>query len=142
MRSRFVRFNAVGVAGFALQLVMLWLLARGGVHYLAATALAVEAAILHNFAWHECWTWPDRPAGGRTRLARLARFHAVNGAVSLAGNLLLMPVLVRGAGLPVLAANLVAVVVCAAVNFAGAERLVFSRNMKAAGYGEEASRCA
>src|SRR5256885_16206617 len=105
MRSRFVRFNAVGVAGFALQLVVLWLLVRAGVHYLAATAVAVEAAILHNFAWHERWTWRDRPAGGRSRLARLARFHAVNGTVSLAGRLLLLPVLRRGAGLPVLAAN-------------------------------------
>jgi len=40
---RFWRFNAVGVAGFALQLAILGLLVRGGVHYLAATAIAVAA---------------------------------------------------------------------------------------------------
>ena len=119
MSQRFFRFNLVGVIGFALQLaVLVAMLVRLGLHYLAATALAVEAAILHNFLWHERWTWADRPHGGR--LIRLAHFHAVNGAVSLTGNLLLMPMLVRLCGLPVLPANLIAVLVCAAMNYAGA----------------------
>jgi putative flippase GtrA len=126
--SRFVAFNAVGVIGFAVQLGLLALLVRGRMHYLAATAIAVEAAILHNFLWHERWTWADRAAGpGPARLARLARFHVVNGSVSLAGNLLLMPLLVRVCGLPVVLANTAAVLACAAVNFCGADRLVFSR---------------
>jgi len=139
---RFLRFNAVGAIGFAVQLAVLALLVRAGLHYLAATALAVEVAILHNFVWHERWTWADRPANRRARLARLARFHAVNGGVSIAGNLLLMPVLVRACGMPVVAANAAAVIVCALANFSGAERLVFSHKMKAPGYGEEASKCA
>ena len=122
---RFVRFNAVGVVGFAVQIAALALLVRAGMHYLPATALAVEAAILHNFVWHERWTWRDRAGGGRGR--RLLRFHLVNGSVSLAGNLVLMPLLVDGAGLAVLPSNLVAVVVCALANFAGAERLVFQQ---------------
>ena len=33
-----------------------------GVHYLVATAIGVEAAILTNFLWHDRWTWRDRPA--------------------------------------------------------------------------------
>lgn len=141
---RFLRFNAVGVVGFAVQLGVLALLVRAGVHYLAATAIAVEVAILHNFVWHERWTWRDRRTPGRTWPGRLARFHAVNGGVSLAGNLLLMPVLVRACGLPVLAANATAVLLCALVNFSGADRLVFSHNshkMNASGYEEEASTC-
>lgn len=123
---RFVRFNAVGVIGFGVQLVVLALLLRGGMHYLPATALAVEAALLHNFGWHERWTWKDR-LGERGRGWRLLRFHVVNGAVSLAGNLLLMPLLVDGAGLAVLPSNAIAGAACALVNFAGAERLVFQR---------------
>jgi len=138
---RFWRFNAVGVAGFAVQLAILALLVRGGMHYLAATALAVEAAILHNFLWHERWTWRDRPGTGVTRLVRLARFHAVNGGVSLAGNLLLMPLLVHVCGLPIIPANAAAVLACAAVNFCGADRLVFSHNIGGSGNGEEAPRC-
>jgi putative flippase GtrA len=124
---RFWRFNAVGLLGFAVQLGLLALLVQAGVHYLAATALAVEAAILHNFLWHERWTWRDRPGAGLTRLARLARFHVVNGGVSLAGNMLLMPLLVGAGGLPVLAANGLAVLACAVVNFFGADRIVFLR---------------
>jgi putative flippase GtrA len=123
---RFWRFNAVGVLGFAVQVAVLALLLGAGLHYLAATALAVEAAIVHNFAWHERWTWKDRPARGRGRLTRLVHFHALNGLVSLGGNLVIMHVLVGMAGLPVVPANVVAVLVCAAVNFAAADLVVFA----------------
>jgi putative flippase GtrA len=122
---RFVRFNAVGLLGFAVQFAVLALLIRGGVHYLAATAIAVEAAIFHNFVWHERWTWPDR-AGGRRSL-RLLRFHMANGAVSLAGNLLLMGVLVGRLHLAPVSANLIAVAACATLNFIAADRVVFER---------------
>lgn len=138
---RFWRFNAVGVLGFAVQLGVLALLVQAGLHYLAATALAVEAAILHNFLWHERWTWRDRPSAGWARAARLARFHALNGVVSLAGNVLTMRVLVGTCGMPPLRANLIAVIACAAVNFAGADRVVFSRKIDGSGCREEASRC-
>jgi putative flippase GtrA len=123
---RFWRFNAVGVLGFAVQLGALALLVRLGLHYLAATALAVEAAILHNFLWHERWTWKDRPVHGRGRQRRLAHFHALNGLVSLGGNVVIMHVLVGIAGLPAVPANAVAVLVCAAVNFAAADLVVFA----------------
>ena len=42
----FVRFNVASFAGILLQLATLWLLtSRAGVHYQAATLLAVAAAI-------------------------------------------------------------------------------------------------
>lgn len=122
---RFLRFNGVGVAGFALQLGLLAALLCAGVHYLVATALAVEAAVLHNFAWHERWTWRDRPATGRSRLARLWRFHALNGLVSLVGNVALMRVLVGAFAMPAIPANLIAVLACSLVNYLASDRLVF-----------------
>jgi dolichol-phosphate mannosyltransferase len=126
---RFLRFNAVGVAGFALQIAVLWLLARAGLHYLLATAIAVETAILHNFLWHERWTWKDRPATGRARLGRLARFHALNGTVSLAGNLILMHGFIGVLGMPIVTGNLFAVSICALVNFVASELVVFRRQL-------------
>ena len=123
--QRFLRFNGVGVIGFALQLGVLALLVRLGVHYLAATALAVEAAVLHNFLWHERWTWRDRPAAGRARLARLGRFHLLNGMVSIAGNVILMRLLVGEVGLPPLLANVIAVLACAVINYFASDRMVF-----------------
>ena len=122
---RFLRFNGVGVIGFALQLGVLALLLRLGLHYLAATALAVELTILHNFAWHERWTWKDRPAGEEGRWGRLWRFHAANGLISLAGNLILMRLFVGLLHIPPIPANLLAVLLCALVNFTASDRFVF-----------------
>ena len=43
-----------------------------------AMPVAVEAAVLTNFFWHERWTWHDRvQASGRW--SRLLRFHITNG---------------------------------------------------------------
>ena len=54
MLLRWAKFNAVGAAGVAVQLGLLALLESVlRLQYLVATALAVEAAVLHNFAWHE-----------------------------------------------------------------------------------------
>ena len=57
---RWIKFNAVGAIGVGVQLLMLTLLAKAGVYYLISTGLAVEAAVLHNFLWHEHYTWRDR----------------------------------------------------------------------------------
>jgi putative flippase GtrA len=123
--TRFLKFNGVGAIGFALQLGVLAGLMAFGLHYLAATAIAVELTILHNFAWHERWTWRDRPGDTRVRARRLWRFHAANGLVSLAGNLVLMRVLVGAFGMPPIPANLLSVLACGLVNFAASDRIVF-----------------
>jgi putative flippase GtrA len=60
---RWLKFNLVGTLGFAVQLGCLKLLLHFQMNYLAATALAVEIAVLHNFVWHERFTWKDRPGG-------------------------------------------------------------------------------
>ena len=120
---RFLKFSGVGIIGFALQLGLLALVLRLGVQYLVATALAVELTVLHNFIWHERWTWRDRGVGGSGR--RLWRFHAANGLVSLAGNLIFMRLLVGVLGMPAVPANLISVLACALVNFTASDRFVF-----------------
>ena len=122
---RWLVFNGVGVVGFGVQIALLALLLHLRLHYLAATALAVEITILHNFVWHERWTWKDRPADGLARWGRLWRFHALNGVVSLGGNLILMRALVGELGMPAVPANLAAVLTCAILNFAASDRVVF-----------------
>jgi len=132
---RWVKFNAVGAAGFILQIGVLAGLNRVTAHYLAATAAAVEIALLHNFAWHVRYTWRDRAAAGGN-WGRLARFHLSNGAVSMGGNLALMPVLVGGAGMPVAAADAIAILVCSVVNFGLGDGWVFQEQ----GTGRRAQR--
>src|SRR5438093_11201118 len=87
-----LKFNAVGIAGLGVQLLALIVLTTGlGLHYLMATLVAVETALLHNFAWHERWSWAER-----TRLStrgvshRLIRIQQTSGLISTGGNLLLM----------------------------------------------------
>src|SRR5882672_582507 len=123
-----IKFNVVGVLGFALQSGALFVLTHSvpRFSYLAATAVAVELAVLNNFIWHQRWTWNDRPAATKKEtLRRLAKFNVTTGLVSLVGNLALMSVFVGRLGLPIIGANLASVVVCALLNFVLADRVAF-----------------
>jgi putative flippase GtrA len=124
---RWLKFNGVGALGFLVQLACLAALQKGlHLHYLLATGLAVETAVLHNFVWHERFTWKDRAGGPlRERLMRLARFHLGNGLVSIAGNLVLMRLLVGVLHFRILFANIIAIAVCSLLNFVVSEWFVF-----------------
>ena len=114
--ARWWRFNLVGIIGFAVQMAALYLLRRTcGAHYLLASAAALELTLLHNFLWHLRFTWRDRRMA--SPLLQLARFQLSNGLVSLAGNLLIVRLLVRDLRIPLMAANTVAVLLCAVANF-------------------------
>src|SRR5688572_27045465 len=76
--SRWLAFNGVGALGVAVQLGVLALLTRvAELPVVLATVMAVEAAIVHNFLWHQRWTWSNRGAtDSRAVWRRLVRFHA------------------------------------------------------------------
>lgn len=115
--KRWIAFNSIGTLGMSIQLTVLAVLHRWmPVHYLMATVAALEVTLLHNFVWHTQYTWRDR-CDGHPRLQQLLRFHLSNGLLSLAGNLLLMRLLVGLAHVPVLWANAIAVLCCSAANF-------------------------
>jgi putative flippase GtrA len=121
---RWLRFNAVGIAGVAVQLSALWLLVNlGRVPYLLATACAVEIALLHNFFWHEVWTWPGQASHDRWR--RFLLFHLASGFLSIAGNTLFTWCFKQTFQLPLLAANIAAIAVTSLLNFAVSSRWVF-----------------
>ena len=123
---RWMKFNLVGGVGIALQLLMLWLLTACGVGYLLATALAVESAVLHNFLWHERFTWVDRRNGRLLQsVARLLRFNLSTGTVSIVGNLLLMRLLVGQAHVRPILANMIAIAACSVLNFIVSDRWAF-----------------
>jgi dolichol-phosphate mannosyltransferase len=124
---RFFRFNTVGALGIGVQLAALWLLVDvAGLHYFLATMAAVGLAVLHNFVWHWRWTWADRAARGGM-VSTLARFAGANGAVSLAGNLGLMTLLVSGAHLGPVFAGALGIGVCGLANFWMGHGVVFRR---------------
>ena len=125
MMRRWVKFNAVGAVGVVVQLAALailngWL----GVQYLVATALAVEIAVLHNFVWHERWTWRER-TGGKGVSARLLRFNLTTGALSIVSNLLWMRLFAGQLHVKPVIANLMSIAAGSLANFAAAELFVF-----------------
>jgi len=135
---RWCKFNLVGGMGIVVQFAALFLLKRV-LHfdYLAATAIAVEAAVVHNFVWHEQFTWADRTTSDRTisdrgiswrgSLLRLLRFNLTTGAVSILGNLALMKVMVGQGHMNYLLANAIAIALCSLANFLVSEAWVFQR---------------
>ncbi len=129
MFLRWLKFNTVGLVGIGVQLAALTVYSSLlHIHYLVATAMAVETAVLHNYVWHELWTWRDRRAprdGWRAIAWRLLRFHLGNGLVSLLSNLLLMKFFVGSWGMKVLPANLLSIAITAVANFLIAEFFVF-----------------
>jgi dolichol-phosphate mannosyltransferase len=123
-----VKFNLVGVVGFGLQTGVLFIFthATRQVSYLAATATAVELAVLNNFIWHQRWTWRDRPSLTiKQTLRRLVKFNLTSGLFSIVGNLIFMAFLVGRLGLPIGPANLASVAACSVVSFFLADRIAF-----------------
>ncbi len=123
---RWLKFNAVGALGMAVQLgTLAFLVHVAGLHYLPATALAVEAAVIHNFAWHLRWTWADRAGVAPGWGTLLLRFNLTTGAVSIAGNLVAMSVFAGAMGLNPVLANLVSIGLCSLANFLVCDHWVF-----------------
>jgi dolichol-phosphate mannosyltransferase len=125
---RWIKFNAVGLVGFALQSSVLFVLTHGPrpIGYLPATALAVELAVLNNFLWHQRWTWKDRPTATRKETwRRLLSFHVTNGVLPITGNLAFMALLVGGLHLPVIVANVMSVSALSIFNYLLADRVAF-----------------
>ena len=140
--TRWCKFNLVGGIGVAVQFSALLLLSSVfHFHYLLATAIAVEAAVIHNFVWHEQFTWVDRTRVDRTQLRaadprrliprwrlslpRLLRFNLTTGAVSILGNLALMKVMVGEGRMNYFLANAIAITLCSTANFLVSNQWVF-----------------
>lgn len=122
---RWFKFNAVGAMGIFVQLAVLATLRSGlGWNLLLSTAFAVEVTIIHNFLWHERFTWSDRFT--ESRLGRLAAFNFSNGAISLLGNLGIMKLLAGVFGLNYFVANIIAIAICSLLNFTVGDRFVFT----------------
>jgi putative flippase GtrA len=125
---RWLKFNLVGAMGIGVQLAGVEL-ASALLHAspALATAVGVEAAVLHNFVWHEKFTWVDRGSTKcrRARLAQFLWFNGTTGAISMAGNMALVLMVQWGAQVPVVAANCAAIAACSVINFVVNDQVVF-----------------
>jgi dolichol-phosphate mannosyltransferase len=128
-RSRLLLFGLIGVSGLLPNQLALWLLNdHAGVHYLPAAVLANLIAVGWNFALTDTLLYRDR----RTRrfAARLANFFVIGNA-DLLLRIPLLALLVGGAHLGVLVANLVTLLVSFAVRFLLLDKVVYRRAVAA-----------
>jgi putative flippase GtrA len=122
-KHRFIKFAIVGCLGAALQLSLLAILTKH-MATIPATLISVELAILHNFLWHERYTWPNRITQHLS--TRLIRFHLANGLVSLCGNTFITYLLVTHLHLPTLPSALAAIAFCSLANFTLTDKWVYA----------------
>ena len=123
---RVLKFYFVGAIGIFVQLLALAVLKSGlRMNYLLATPLAVEAAVVHNFLWHERFTWAERRE--RAPFGRFLKFNLSNGVISVAGNVAGIAVLTGLAKINYLIANVVSIAGCSLLNFLISDRMVFAK---------------
>jgi putative flippase GtrA len=121
-----LKFNAVGLIGVGVQLAALaFFRSLLGWGIRVATLTAVECAVLHNFVWHERWTWAHRELSASGIVGRLLKFNVSNGLISMLGNLALMELLAVRLHFNYLLSNLAAIGVCSLLNFFVSDKLVF-----------------
>jgi putative flippase GtrA len=139
-----VPFVAVGAIGFLLQIASLAALTSlAHWAWLPATFVSVELTLLHNFLWHERWTFRERTAARVAPSApwvRFVRFHLANGLMSMLGNLALMALFAGRFGWPAVPVNALAVAAMSVANFVVADRWVFPARSAEASATAEAFR--
>ena len=119
------KFMFVGALGMLVNLGLLLLLSTtAGLPRSLAWLLVVEAAVLHNFIWHQSFTWRDRrEAGARAWLRRATTFHlSVAGTVAINGTLF---GLLSIAGTPLILAGAAGIAGAAGFNFIAGDLWVF-----------------
>jgi dolichol-phosphate mannosyltransferase len=121
------RFTAVGIAGLAVNQLLLWLLvSEANVWYLLGAALATVGSTSFNFVGTESWVFRGRGHGGIPGLARrFAAYGAINGAALLV-RLPLLYALTEWAHIHYLLGNLISIAALTLVRFAISDRLIWS----------------
>lgn len=111
-----VRFAAVGAAGYVVNLAVYAVCVHGGrIDYRVAAVLAFMVALSTTFALNRHFTF----RAGDGRLHHQAARYLLVCLVGFATNLLALQLLVDVALLPKVAAQAIAVIIAAPVNFAG-----------------------
>jgi putative flippase GtrA len=128
---RWLIFNSVGAIGLLVQLASLnFFVSCLGMGYMGATTLAVQTAVVHNFFWHQAWTWRDRRESGWLRACRrFVRFNLTNGLFSVIGNLIFMRLFLNALPVNYTIANVLAIAACSIVNYGLSDRLVFRADL-------------
>jgi len=126
---RWIRFNIAGLLGMIVQMIVLMVATRlFGVNYILATVLGVECALIHNFIWHERYTWHEQKLSRALPkvMERLLRFNLTVGAFSILGNIIFMRIFAGELEFPLIPATLLTIAILSIGNFLISEYHIFS----------------
>lgn len=115
-----MRFIAVGVSGYAVNLLVFWVATMGGLHYIPAAVVAFVFAWVNNFLLNRHWTFQ---AGDEGLLSQGVRYLLVC-LVALGANLAILHLLVE-AGLGELLAQAIAIVLVTPLSYLLSRRWSF-----------------
>jgi len=111
-----VRFGLVGGVGFVVNLLVYTLFVHGvGVDYRAANVAAWLVAVVNNFILNRHWTFDAKDGRARSQAIRFLLVSLLAEAFSL----LMLTLLVEGAGLAKIPAQALAVLASMPLNFLG-----------------------
>lgn len=112
-----VRFGAVGASGYVVNLaVFAFSLHVLGLHYQAAAVVAFVISVGNNFWWNRHWTFTH--ARDSHAAFQAVRFFAVS-LVAFGFSLLVLTLLVDGAGIAKVLAQAIAIVTATPLSFLG-----------------------
>lgn len=122
--GRMSRFAAVGLLGTVVNLTVMWLLVGGllDIGYVAASVIAAELSIVHNFLLQERFVFRDLRRGSAIR--RLAQFLAFNNVEALA-RVPLLVLLVEGLGFAAVPGQALLIAVAFVGRFLFTSRVVY-----------------
>lgn len=119
-----VRFSLVGASGYVVNLAVFSLLVHAaGADYRVAAVGAFLVAVTNNFLWNRGWTF--RARAGHAGF-QAARFLAVS-VGAFAFGLLVLELLVAGAGVPEVPAQATAILAATPLSFLGNKLWSFAR---------------
>jgi len=120
-------FGVVGGTGYVINLIVFTLLAHGAeLNHLLAAIGAFVVAVTNNFLLNRHWTFRRQGSTESHAGFQAARFFTVS-LVGLGVNLLVLQLLVEGAGLSELPSQAIAVALATPVNFIGNKLWTFDR---------------
>jgi putative flippase GtrA len=117
------KFAIVGAVGYAINLAVYHTLLHRGLHFLAAATCSFLVAVTSNYTLNRLWTF--REQRGHIGVQGM-RFFLVS-LVALGGNLAILALLVKGAGVGKFWANAIAIVLVMPLNFVGNKLWSFRR---------------
>ncbi|MBN1981250.1 MAG: GtrA family protein [Chitinivibrionales bacterium] len=119
MIQRFIRFGIVGISGiFVNQGVLYCVTEFLKIDYKISSLIAIEIAILSNFALNSRWTWKDRQTGSIADTAvQLLKFNFSSIITAILFNWIILVVLTEYFSVQYMISNLIGIVIASAANF-------------------------